>query len=389
MKKSKSCLLILLTALLLITSSCKKSGNESSMPENPSQLEENPVTEENETEAAEAETVIIKDENTTTAGVSRTKPDINIESVEALTVQNSGEDMLGLIRLPLPAGIEPQNVLSASMSLKIKTGDAPDITARPVTLVWDRLEVTWGEIKDYVSDIKSGEAAITEDGWYSIDITDIVKGWLSGTIPNYGLLLEENRGISAFYTAYTEEEYYPELKISYMPVAETYAPFPYGQQEYGNCLSFALRDKESILLEDLGIQMPVLQEAYTTGGVSAAFQYVKDLTVEYAEKNAESLSISSFREIESFDAPINENEYRIALRIGMDESSFDYHLQMQLEDGSWAEKFGPETSRIVPGSNGKLDPGLYPWDQNSFWGLAKWTAYYDSETAYFAVESGS
>jgi hypothetical protein len=67
------------------------------------------------------------------------------------------------------------------------------------------------------------------------------------------------------------------------------------------------------------------------------------------------------------------------------DQDFDYHLRVQLTDGSWAEKTPGEPSQITPGSNGKTDPGIYPWDESFMWGYEKWADFYTSDTVYFAV----
>lgn len=57
-----------------------------------------------------------------------------------------------------------------------------------------------------------------------------------------------------------------------------------------------------------------------------------------------------------------------------------------MSDGAWAEKFGYGLSRITPGTNKDLNPSLYPWDSNEYWGTSQWTGYYDSKVSFFAIE---
>ena len=99
------------------------------------------------------------------------------------------------------------------------------------------------------------------------------------------------------------------------------------------------------------------------------------------------------RPIDSYDSPIGENEYRIALRTTTnDTANPDYHFMVQHSDGSWSHKPGFLPARKLEGNN--------PTD-------AKWPGYgvqcvvvygkiylqeyitepnrYSSETRYFAV----
>lgn len=400
-KRIKGSVVTIFIAGLLLLSACKKIEDTTKEPPEIQQQEEI-STQDSDKESTEIQTILIKDSNAVPAGVSVAEADVNVESVASLIIEKSADtDMKGLLRMPLPSGIESDEVVSAALKLKLKDGEEPALQIRAVTKIWDRLEVNWHEIENYIeADIVLTDGALKE-GWYEIDVTPIVKGWFSGDFGNYGFLIEETKEgtKSSFYTPYSDDAaFVPELQILYTPsVKESAAPFEYQQEESGNCLSFALRDTTPIYLEDIGVDTKVLQQKYNEGKIDEAFIYVKDLTLAYIQNNMDGLKISSVRELESFHSEIDsEKEYRIALRIGLDTEEgldnlsqvgtpFDYHLQAQLKDGSWAEKFGPMASRLVPGSNKNLDPGLYPWDRNEFWGTAKWNGYYNSKTAYFAI----
>ena len=96
----------------------------------------------------------------------------------------------------------------------------------------------------------------------------------------------------------------------------------------------------------------------------------------------------SIRIIESHDAPIARNEYRIALRT----SATDYHFMKQHSDGSWSHKPSICKSRLIEGTN----PSVVSWDVPTydtmlwaFTGRVEETGYienyYNSKTIYFAV----
>jgi hypothetical protein len=176
-----------------------------------------------------------------------------------------------------------------------------------------------------------------------------------------------------------------------------FGKFGYEAQEDGNCMSYALRDRDMILYDDLIDDTPAFQASYDTGGIGGALQYLKNRVSDYVERHSAELQIGGIREIDGFRAPIDENEeYRIAMRIGFRDrnmplgiqvdSDFDYHFWAQVSDGSWAEKTPDESSRLAPGSNSGLNPGKYPWNQGYMWGYDKWNDYYTSDTIYFAVK---
>ena len=92
----------------------------------------------------------------------------------------------------------------------------------------------------------------------------------------------------------------------------------------------------------------------------------------------------SIRPLESFDSPIEQNEYRIALRTGVE----DYHFMIQHSDGSWSHKPSWLPSRLADGNN----PSDMSWDLPYFdtnkYGLLQLMYhenYYDSATLYFAI----
>ena len=88
------------------------------------------------------------------------------------------------------------------------------------------------------------------------------------------------------------------------------------------------------------------------------------------------------RSIDSYNTPIDANEYRVAFRIGTDKDGDgtpdSCHWIMQLSDGSWAGKAGSTKSYHFTESN--IDPHTYP-------GANMWADIYPASggTIYFAV----
>ena len=85
----------------------------------------------------------------------------------------------------------------------------------------------------------------------------------------------------------------------------------------------------------------------------------------------------SMRIIDSYDSPINPNEYRIALRTG----EADCHFMLQHSDGSWSHKPSSLPSRLIAGDN----PSEIAWDGHAKTGRVIYNNYYNSKTVYFAV----
>jgi RHS repeat-associated protein len=84
----------------------------------------------------------------------------------------------------------------------------------------------------------------------------------------------------------------------------------------------------------------------------------------------------SIRRIGGANAPINSNEYRIALRVITNKTAnifgtYDYHFIVQTNDGRWASKSRYEPSVLLPFD---INPSNYSW-----YGI------YDSEIRYYAV----
>lgn len=75
---------------------------------------------------------------------------------------------------------------------------------------------------------------------------------------------------------------------------------------------------------------------------------------------------------------INENEYRVALRVTTS-GTYDYHYMIQLEDGSWAHKPGSLPSEYL----GFINPSTYDWSY--YYGSRIGWCYYNSDVIYFAV----
>jgi len=84
------------------------------------------------------------------------------------------------------------------------------------------------------------------------------------------------------------------------------------------------------------------------------------------------------RRIDSFNSPIRDTEYRIALRVSDPEGAlfWDYHFMVQTDTGGWAEKHGPGGSTVYHSSG---NPTTLSWDCDPYVG------FYNSDIVYFAI----
>ena len=121
-----------------------------------------------------------------------------------------------------------------------------------------------------------------------------------------------------------------------------------------------------------------------------------DFSTRYASPDVEAVAAavkSDFRamgrgcrRISSYDSPIRENEYRIALRVSevvyVEEGGrkickdWDYHFMVQTSSGNWAEKRGRSGATVCHPSG---NPSTISWDKGEIKG------YYTGTIVYFAV----
>ncbi|MBC7224224.1 MAG: DNRLRE domain-containing protein, partial [Anaerolineae bacterium] len=104
------------------------------------------------------------------------------------------------------ATLSPAQVDRAVLVLWVDAQTNPQemtLKAYPVTVAWDAATANWMEAAagmpwtlpgasaapdDYLT-LPMASAPLQVGRWAVLDVTDIVKGWLGGTLPNHGLLL--------------------------------------------------------------------------------------------------------------------------------------------------------------------------------------------------------
>ncbi|MEW6050724.1 MAG: SdrD B-like domain-containing protein [Candidatus Zixiibacteriota bacterium] len=82
-------------------------------------------------------------------------------------------------------------VNSATLWVYVFDISPQEVRVHRATSPWDEATVTWNNFAGaYATDV-FGTFTPDAIGWRSVDVTALVQGWLNGTYPNYGFLLEE------------------------------------------------------------------------------------------------------------------------------------------------------------------------------------------------------
>ena len=93
------------------------------------------------------------------------------------------------------------------------------ITAYRANGNWTESGVTWNNKPPAGAQYGSEEVPTSDWGWYELDVTNLVKRWVNGSIPNQGILLrgEEASGSNSSWRGFSTREwtYPPELTVTY------------------------------------------------------------------------------------------------------------------------------------------------------------------------------
>jgi len=134
-------------------------------------------------------------------------------SAEALRVGRTydGKDIFTLLHVPLPGGIQAEDVREAWLHLKIlENNGGSALRAGTLGGPWEET-ISCARAKTLAKNLRPVPQAETPDGWLLIDVTDPVRLWLSGR-ENHGLaLFEANGSTETVFAATGEHE--PRLEI--------------------------------------------------------------------------------------------------------------------------------------------------------------------------------
>jgi len=93
------------------------------------------------------------------------------------------------------------------------------ITTYRIGSAWSESSVTWNTRPSCAEAYGSASVTHGSFGWYSFDVTNLVSGWVNGSLPNYGVMLRgpEGSGSDSSWRGFSTREgpYTPQLVITY------------------------------------------------------------------------------------------------------------------------------------------------------------------------------
>ncbi len=94
-----------------------------------------------------------------------------------------------------------------------------DVSFYRVTEVWDDATLTWNNRPAYAELLGASSTTYNYQGWYELDITQLVRDWVSGTTPNYGIVAVGPESITGVYRSFFASEVAngPEIAVRYIP----------------------------------------------------------------------------------------------------------------------------------------------------------------------------
>jgi uncharacterized repeat protein (TIGR01451 family) len=115
---------------------------------------------------------------------------------------------------------------------------ARTITTYRISSNWSESSVTWNSRPSYAEAYGSANITSGAWGWYSFDVTNLVRGWVNGSLLNYGIMLRgpEVSGTDSSWRSFSTREgtNSPKLVLTYSSLASIeHAPQDTGQLAQG------------------------------------------------------------------------------------------------------------------------------------------------------------
>lgn len=105
---------------------------------------------------------------------------------------------------PVPCIPSDAVIDSATLVLKVVSGNYQEVRLHRITDPWVETVVTWDNFGGSYDAAVEG-TFIAATGWIAVDVTAVVREWAYGIYLNYGLLLEQ--GKTHYYSVYNSSEY--------------------------------------------------------------------------------------------------------------------------------------------------------------------------------------
>lgn len=112
----------------------------------------------------------------------------NFGGMPILRVGGKDESILrfDLGSVPANAAVE-----RAALNLYVSSGDVSQVNAHRITVAWAEDTATYASFnQQFDKQLLGGFKTVTSNNQKSIDLSDLVRSWMSGGAPNYGVLLE-------------------------------------------------------------------------------------------------------------------------------------------------------------------------------------------------------
>jgi hypothetical protein len=102
---------------------------------------------------------------------------------------------------------EGATVTSATLHIYVSQAYGHTIYVHRITAPWDEATVTWNSFAGaYASPAVTSFVTDQGNGWYEVELTDLVLDWINGVYNNYGILLDQTTVVTPA-TQYRSKEY--------------------------------------------------------------------------------------------------------------------------------------------------------------------------------------
>lgn len=169
--------------------------------------------------------------------IASERPDRNFGNDALFLGYNNVGDRYGaqrpLLRFDLASTI-PAGALITDGLLRLRLSfsapaddDLMPTIVRALQSTWEEDTVTWNDQPEW-GDAYTRAAVGNADAWYEWDVTEMVRAWDEGSLPNHGLEIIGDETIQererAFYSRETTTAYYPHLLLTYTESGDTQPP---------------------------------------------------------------------------------------------------------------------------------------------------------------------
>ena len=289
------------------------------------------------------------------------------------------------IKFDIPSSLAGKYIDYAYINIRRCAEQVPTAKAYKVTSSWSSSSVTWNAMPSSSSTAASYGPVAGGSNWYRLYIESLVEDWISGSTPNYGVVLKEpteaNGQSTVYYSSDAASPNKPELDIIYYyDGSRPYQAAPFGGES--NCMGYALEYKDFIDCDDLHIVEGEMNGCTTEQMLS----YIEFKACAWMNAY---IGSSNYSQISNYYSDINDNCFRVVLRVGFVDANgdgvynngefYDYHWMYETNEsgGPWANKHGHMASNLISGTHDD-DPTLY-----SDWTVSDLT--YNSSPLYYSI----